>query len=175
MLTAEERERILEAASPRLGTVLRFLYATGTRVSEAVGVRLSDCKESGEIVLVRITGKGNKEREVRITRFLLEEIRTVYEGEAYLFETSGGKPLRREYVTHCLHRVAVKAIGRPSFAHALRHSFASETIRRTGKVEGTSRYLGHADPATTLRYYVHESLTNADLKLGTATARISPK
>jgi integrase/recombinase XerD len=166
MLTPEEREKILEAATPRLGCVLKFLYATGARVSEAVGVRLSDCNESGEIVLVRLTGKGNKEREVRVGRELVEEIRTIYEGETYLFETNGGKPLRREYVTHCLHRVALKAIGRPSFAHALRHSFASETIRRTGKVEGTSRYLGHADPATTLRYYVHESLTNADLDLG---------
>ncbi len=32
-------------------------------------------------------------------------------------------------------------------------------------IVGTSRYLGHADPATTLRYYVHESLTNMDLDL----------
>jgi integrase/recombinase XerD len=166
MLTPEEREKILESSSPRLGCILKFLYATGARVSEAVGVRISDCTEVGEIVLVRLTGKGNKEREVRVGRELALEIRAVYEGEIYLFETSGGKPLRREYVTHCLHRVALKAIGRPSFAHALRHSFASETIRRTGKVEGTSRYLGHADPATTLRYYVHESLTNADLELG---------
>jgi integrase/recombinase XerD len=166
MLTPEEREKILACSSSRLGCILKFLYATGARVSEAVGVRLSDCTEVGEIVLVRLTGKGNKEREVRVGRELLEEIRAVYDGETYLFETSGGKPLRREYVTHCLHRVALRSIGRPSFAHALRHSFASETIRRTGKVEGTSRYLGHADPATTLRYYVHESLTNADLELG---------
>ncbi len=157
MLTSEEREKILEAATPRLGCILKFLHATGARVSEAVGVRLSDCTEVGEIVLVRLTGKGNKEREVRITREFVEEIRAVYDGEAYLFETNGGKPLRREYVTHCLHRIALKAIGRPSFAHALRHSFASETIRRTGKVAGTSRYLGHADPATTLRYYVGSS------------------
>lgn len=166
MLTPEERGKILEAASRRLGCVLKFLYATGARVSEAVGVRLTDCTENGEIVLVRLTGKGNKEREVRVGRELVLEIRAAYGGEDYLFETGGGKPLRREYVTHCLHRIALKAIGRPSFAHALRHSFASETIRRTGKVEGTSRYLGHADPATTLRYYVHESLTNADLELG---------
>ncbi len=165
MLTPEERGKILGAASRRLGCVLKFLYATGARVSEAVGVRLSDCKESGDIVLVRLTGKGNKEREVRVARGLIGEIRAAYGGEAYLFETRGGKPLRREYVTHCLHRIALRTIGRPSFAHALRHSFASETIRRTGKVEGTSRYLGHADPATTLRYYVHESLTNGDLEL----------
>ena len=165
MLTPEERGKILEAASLRLGCVLKFLYATGARVSEAVGVRLSDCTEAGEIVLVRLTGKGNKEREVRVGLGLVLEIRAAYGGEEYLFETGGGNPLRREYVTHCLHRIALKAIGRPSFAHALRHSFASETIRRTGKVEGTSRYLGHADPATTLRYYVHESLTNADLEL----------
>jgi integrase/recombinase XerD len=166
MLSPEEREKILAASSRRLGCVLQFLYATGARVSEAVGIRLTDCTDNGEIILVRLTGKGNKEREVRIGRELFEEIRAVYQGENFLFETSGGKPLRREYVTHCLHRVALRSIGRPSFAHALRHSFACETIRRTGKVEGTSRYLGHADPATTLRYYVHESLTNGDLELG---------
>jgi site-specific recombinase XerD len=108
MLTPEEREKILACSSSRLGCILKFLYATGARVSEAVGVRLSDCTEVGEIVLVRLTGKGNKEREVRVGRELLEEIRAVYDGETYLFETSGGKPLRREYVTHCLHRVALQ-------------------------------------------------------------------
>jgi len=129
MLSPEERERILEAASPRLGCVLKFLYATGSRVSEAVGVRLSDCAEAGEIVLVRLTGKGNKEREVRVGRDLIEEIRAVYGGEEYLFETGGGKPLRREYVTHCLRRVALKAIG--VFCQADFPGFTTRASRKT--------------------------------------------
>ncbi len=111
---------------------------------------MSLSEEAGGIALIRITGKGNKEREVRIARRLHEELRDEYTGSVYLFETRGGRPLRREYVTHELRRVAIRAIERHTFAHALRHSFASETIRQTGKVEGTRRYLGHSDPATTV-------------------------
>jgi len=48
-------------------------------------------------------------------------------------------------------------------AHALRHSFATAMIARTGKVQGTSEYLGHADPSTTLRFYVHEALNDSEL------------
>lgn len=165
MLTPGELAALRNAATPRLRTLIDFLRATGCRISEAVGVRFSDCKDSGAVVLVRVLGKGLKERIVKIRPALFEEIRGVYQGEEYLFETQGGKPLRREYATHELERLGSRILGRKVFAHALRHTFASDTIRRTGKVEATSRYLGHSDPAVTLRFYVHESLEDVDLGL----------
>jgi hypothetical protein len=62
-------------------------------------------------------------------------------------------------------RASKRSIGRMMGAPVLRHSFATSTIERTGKVQGVSEYLGHADPATTLRYYVHEDLNDSDLGL----------
>ena len=165
MITPLEFEVILGSSSPHMYFIIQFLYATGVRISEAVGIQLSDCKELGDIVLIHIAGKGNKDREIRITQDLFDDIITEYQGHTYLFETANGRPLCREYVTHQIHRIALRAIGRSTFAHALRHSFASETIKRTGKIGGTSRYLGHSDPATALRYYGREKLTNRDLNL----------
>jgi len=51
-------------------------------------------------------------------------------------------------------------------AHVLRHSRATDLIERTGKVKGVSRMLGHASEATTLRYYVKQSLTEEELTEG---------
>jgi site-specific recombinase XerD len=164
MLKPEELAALKKAASVRLRLVIDFLRVTGTRVSEACGIHLAECTERGELVFIRVLGKGNKERTVRIGRALFEDICTEYRGSLYLFETRGGKPLRREYVTHEIAKVSRRAIGRATFAHALRHTIASETIK-SGKIQGTSLYLGHSDPAITLRYYVHESLDDADLGL----------
>ena len=61
-----------------------------------------------------------------------------------------------------IERPGKRALGRMAGAHALGYSTAA-LISRTSKVQAVSEYLGHADPATTLRFYVHESLTDAEL------------
>jgi site-specific recombinase XerC len=62
-----------------------------------------------------------------------------------------------------IERASKQTLGRMVGAHALWHSFATAMIGKTGKVQAVSEYLGHADPATTLRYYVHEALTDEEL------------
>ena len=57
-------------------------------------------------------------------------------------------------------------LGRSVTAHVLRHFRATDLIERTGKVKGVSRMLGHASEATTLRYYVKQSLTEEELSEG---------
>jgi len=127
-----------------------------------IGIRLSDCKVNGGVT-IEVIGKGGKARKVRIPRKLYDEIRTTFDGKKWLFETENGSPYDRSYISHMIERQSKRAIGRMVGTHALRHSAATALISKTNKVQAVSEYLGHSDPATTLRFYVHESLTDADL------------
>ena len=91
-------------------------------------------------------------------------IGTTFAGERWLFETENGTQHDRSYISHVIERQSKRAIGKMVGAHALRHSAATVLISRTNKAQAVSEYLGHSDPATTLRFYVHESLTDADLR-----------
>ena len=81
----------------------------------------------------------------------------------YLFETSGGRPFSRIYVSERVHKLAREVLGRRLGAHSLRHSFATRQIRRTGKIEGVSAYLGHSSPSITMAFYCHERLEDDEL------------
>jgi len=163
-ITPDEYDRVLAACKgPKQEQIIKFLWMTGCRVSEMTGIRLNDCKVEETKTTIRITGKGNKERFIRIPRALFDEIREVFSGDYYLFETRNGKHYHRSYVSNQIAKVSKRAIGRSVRAHALRHSFATRQIRRTNKIEAVSRYLGHSTPAITMSYYVHESLDDGEL------------
>ena len=162
LLTPAEVVTLLSALSSRGQGFVRFLYATGCRISEAVGVRLTDCQVNGGVT-VEVTGKGGKARKVRLARELFDELRATFNGSTWLFETSKGNPYPRTYVSAVIERASKRALGRMVSAHALRHSFATSMIAKTGKVQAVSEYLGHADPSTTLRYYTHEALNDSEL------------
>lgn len=163
-MDSSEYERVLSACrGDRQAMIIRFLWTTGARVSEMIGIRRSDWQIEEERVLLRVTGKGSKERVLRIPRDLFDEIRDVFRGEEWLFETGNGRPYNRTYVSNQVARVTKRAIGRSLRAHSLRHSFATRTIRTTGKIEATSRYLGHSSPSITMQFYCHESLDDGEL------------
>jgi integrase/recombinase XerD len=162
MLTAAEVGTLLAALSPRGQGFVRFLYATGCRISEATGVRLTDCHDNGGVT-IEVTGKGSKARKVRLSRSLFDELRRTFNGSTWLFETGKGNRYPRTYVSAMIERASKRALGRMVSAHALRHSFATSMIAKTGKVRAVSEYLGHADPSTTLRYYSHEALNDSEL------------
>jgi integrase/recombinase XerD len=162
MLTPEEVGELIQRLSAKGRLFVRFLYATGCRVSEMIGVRFPDCKVNGGVT-IEVVGKCGKARKVRIPRKLYDEIRATFGGKRWLFETENGTQYDRSYISHMIERQSRRAIGRMVGAHALRHSAATALISKTNKVQAVSEYLGHADPATTLRFYVHETLTDAEL------------
>lgn len=112
---------------------------------------------------VPVIGKGNKERMLRIRAALFDAIRAEFKGGTYLFETAGGKPFRRTYVSGRVAKLAWDVLARRLGAHCLRHSFATRQIRRTNKVQAVSTYLGHSSTAITMNYYVHEHLDDDEL------------
>ena len=165
LLRLADVQRLMEGASDRTGLMVQFLFSTGLRVSELCGIKLTDLKERDHYHQVRVLGKGQKERKLKVDKRLVERARETFGGRRYLFETKGEKPYYRQYVSAEIVKAGRKILGRSISAHTLRHSFATLKIARTGKIKGVSEYLGHSSTAITLDMYVHEELSMQDLEL----------
>ena len=165
VVTPEERARLFVALPLKVRLIAETLYQTGARVSEIVGLRRERVKVNGNAEL-RLFGKGSKERQATITLELYMRILQEFPEGEYLFTTREGNPFARSYVTREINRASRRVLGRKSGAHVLRHSRATDLIESTGKVKGVSRMLGHASEATTLRFYVKQSLTEEELSDG---------
>jgi integrase/recombinase XerD len=170
VLSIPEVVRILENpgdAGPREirdTAMLEFLYATGLRVSELISVACGDLDE-GEC-LVRVVGKGNKERIVPVGDVAVASVRRYVKevrgqiarrdrsGDA-LFLSMRGRPLTRYAVWKIIRQHAVQAgIERPVSPHTLRHSFATHLLEGGADLRSVQELLGHADISTT-QIYTH--------------------
>jgi len=164
ILTPGEERASLARMTPRDMALFMFLMATGARISEALNIKLDDCKQDGNMVRVPLFGKGGKMREVRIDSALFSDIVAVYgPTSSWLFQTSGGKPVLRDYAFRRVSSAVMKATGKHFSPHGARHTFATRAIERTGKLKAVSEYLGHASASITLDMYVHETLDDAEL------------
>lgn len=164
-----ERRALLLGLPLRVRLIVRFLYASGTRVSEALGVKRTDCIQDGEGFTVRLHGKGRKERLVRIPARLKGEIDAVFGERAqggtplFLFETLEAKPYSRTYVWREVARAARRVLGRKISPHDMRHSRATDLYRATHNLKGVRDLLGHNSITTTEACYVTDGLTDAEL------------
>ena len=143
--------------------LLLFLYNTGARVSEALGVRVNDLNLT-QPKQVRLHGKGRKDRLVplwRDTAKVLLQLPTVREGKAgdLVFRNLRGDSLTRDGVAYILHKYvamaaqAVPALGQQRITpHGMRHSCAVALLQAGTDVTVIRDYLGHASIATTSRY-----------------------
>lgn len=167
VLTEEERRRLLtsEAIGKRVRLFMEFLLATGVRVSEATGIRLTDLRREPGFYLVRILGKGSKERTIKAGGKLMGRIFEVFGGTVYLFETKAKNPYDGDYLSDQIRLAGKSLLGRTISAHTMRHTFATAMIRKTRKVKGVSTYLGHSSTSITQDMYVHEELDAEDLDL----------
>jgi integrase/recombinase XerD len=166
ILTASLQTQSKVPGGAGIALVVEFLASTGARISEMLNLTLGDVKKiRGKMQYrARLVGKGQKERPVKISADLYDRIRAHYGGSGYLFD-HGGKPYTRHYISNAIKQGGREYIDREISAHTLRHSFATEKIRKTGKIKGTSEYLGHSSTSTTLDMYVHEELSDEDLDL----------
>jgi len=142
--------------------MLETLYATGLRVSELVGLTLAQI--SLDMGVVRVVGKGNKERLVPIgeesirwvSRYLaIARPALIGDGKSSaLFVTSRRAPLTRQAFWALVKRLGAKA-GIPAKSlspHVLRHAFATHLLNHGADLRVVQLLLGHADIATTTIY-----------------------
>jgi integrase/recombinase XerD len=169
VLTVEEIQRLL--ASPTLDdnlvfrdrALLELAYGAGLRVSEWITLGVRDLMlEEG---LVRVFGKGSKERLVPIGRSAIAAV-AVYireqrpklekgEGKGILFLNARGKPLTRMGAWKILRGHVDRAeITKHVSPHTLRHSFATHLLEGGADLRAVQEMLGHSDIATT-QIYTH--------------------
>lgn len=169
VLSITEMERLLAAPSAddplarRDRAILEFAYATGARVTELTRVALRDVLfDDG---LVRLFGKGNKERIVPVGRRALgavalyaHEVRPRIErgkGQGILFLNARGGPMSRVGVWGIIKRCArVAGISKRVTPHTLRHTFATHLLEGGADLRAVQEMLGHADLSTT-QVYTH--------------------
>jgi integrase/recombinase XerD len=165
IITPDEMDALMAGSSERLSLIMTFLWNTGLRISEALGIKYEDCRQTGDVITIRVLGKGNKEREIRISASFYEKIREEFRGEKYLFESSQtkGNALHDRNVDKEIRRIGKRILRRTLSPHMFRHSFATRMIASTGKIKGVSQYLGHSTTAITMDLYVHERMNNTDL------------
>ena len=166
VLSVAEVEKLLEPASEeplamRDRALLEFAYATGARVSEVVGVKLQDLVyEEG---LVRVFGKGAKERVVPIGRRALgavalyaREVRPSLDrgkGKGVLFLNARGTPLSRVGAWGIIKQAARRAgLTNRVTPHTLRHTFATHLLEGGADLRAVQEMLGHVDLSTTQLY-----------------------
>jgi integrase/recombinase XerD len=168
-LTESDVESLLDAPdiSTSLGmrdkTMLEVLYATGLRVSELTGLTLTQVNlRQG---LVRVTGKGNKERLVPLgaesvewlQRYLKESRPDLVKNKTpdVIFPNRRGETMTRQAFWYLIKRYAqVAGITKPLSPHVLRHAFATHLLNHGADLRVVQMLLGHSDISTT-QIYTH--------------------
>jgi integrase/recombinase XerD len=171
-LGVDEVRRLLAAArgdeppALRDAALVELLYATGARISEAVGATVDDLDLDARGI--RLHGKGGRTRVVPVGRPAVEAVgaylvrarpallahrRTVRGREHALFRNARGGPLTRQGAWEILRRVADRAgLAEHVSPHTLRHSFATHLLDGGADVRVVQELLGHASVTTTQLY-----------------------
>ena len=146
-----------EWVSARDTAVMTLMYGCGLRISEALGLR-GDVLPIREVL--RIRGKGNKEREVPVLPAARDAVMTyallcphVLRPNMPLFRGIRGGALNPRQVSGVMARARAQ-LGLPASAtpHAMRHSFATHLLNAGGDLRAIQELLGHASLSTTQAY-----------------------
>ena len=147
--------------------ILELFYASGLRLSELVGTNLEDVNLSSR--LVRVRGKGGKERIVPFNRTAAGSMRTYLPDRERLLRSTGADGDRTAelalFVNYRGGRLSTRSVGRlvrryvlqsstrlGISPHALRHSFATHLLERGADLRAIQELLGHSRVSTTQRY-----------------------
>jgi integrase/recombinase XerD len=143
--------------------MLAMLYATGMRASEIAGLAVTDV--NANVGVIRVMGKGAKERIVPVAREALDLLARYLQARAQLppgqgdgkalFLSRSGRKLAREDIFRIVRKYALRSGVRGNVTpHTLRHAFATELLSHGADLRSVQEMLGHVDIATT-QIYTH--------------------
>ena len=138
--------------------LLELMYATGLRVSELAGLKVSDINRRQQTL--RVIGKGNKEREVPYGEeadIWLSRWLDVRKAESSFLFPSRGSHITRQTLWQCVNSYAKQAVIYPlPSPHVLRHAFATHLLNHGADLRVVQTLLGHEN-ITTTEIYTHVS------------------
>jgi integrase/recombinase XerD len=170
VLSPESVEKLLAAPLPgdrfflRDRALLETLYATGSRASEVVGLKLADLHLDSSFC--KCFGKGNKQRVVPLGKPAIKALAGYLEGQRgqlvratidapWVFVSRGGKGLTREMLWVLVKKYVRRAgLNTRVSPHTLRHSFATHLLAGGADLRTVQELLGHANIRTT-QHYTH--------------------
>jgi len=164
-LTEDELSKLISASqfSKRDCAIIELLYSSGLRRSEAVSLNVGDIDFYGAVV--RVMGKGSKERIVPVTKNALQAIKdyllerkTPVQSQEPLFLNKNRTRLSGHGLSLILKKTSLKSnILRKITPHEIRHSFATHLLNHGCDIRSLQEMLGHKNIATT-QTYTHVSL-----------------
>lgn len=159
VLEVEEARKLVDQTKDRtIRLMVSFLVRTGARVSEMLGLKLSDLGTPKDgLVPVRVLGKGGKERTIHVKSDFVQRLRTHFRGTTWLFEHNG-RPYNRVSVTNRIKHESLLVLGKQVSAQNLRHTWAAIQIKRGRSVSAVAALLGHSNPGLTARMYPDAAL-----------------
>lgn len=179
-MTANEQEALLRQPNPRYPTgernrlMLSLMLNAGIRLSEATALQWRDLDLNSGKLLVR-QGKGAKDRTLwvgdsdlgMLQRWRDRQAQTVAGSPRHVFTTLDGNPVSGRYVQQMVKRYAAKAkIEKNVHPHVLRHTFATDLYRETGRIRLVQKALGHSDLSTTMIYtHIYDEEIEEAMKL----------
>ena len=156
-LDEEEQFALIKSArNLRDKALIMTILSSGLRASEILNLKEDDLYRRSLIVS---RGKGGKPRVTFIDPLTEKSIREYHHkremDSVFIFTNSFGKPLSRQYLSRMISETALRAgIKKRVSAHTLRHSFATNMLRKGARIEDVQPLMGHSNISTT-RLYMH--------------------
>lgn len=167
-LTTEEVDRLLDTAADkgqyaaRNRALFELIYSSGLRRNEATGLKIADVDYINGVV--KVLGKGNKERYVPVTDEALKAIKDYLstrpnpQPQDALFLNKNGTPLTGDGLAYIFKHLAIwSGVARKISPHSLRHSFATHLLNNGCDLRSLQEMLGHKSLSAT-QVYTHVSL-----------------
>jgi integrase/recombinase XerD len=156
VLDREEAHRLIGLIRcPAVHMCATMMYSCGLRISEALGLQVTDIDSQRMVVVVR-AGKGNKDRHVPLPQRTLELLRAYwrsYRPQTCLLVTKDGRLLTVHRVRYFLKKALKQSGIRKSVScHTLRHSYATNLMEQGVDVRAIQCLLGHRSLKTTTLY-----------------------
>lgn len=159
--------------------MLELMYSSGLRVSELVGLQLNQLNQN--LGMLRLVGKGNKERVVPVGEEALHWLQSYLKdarselvknvSDEAVFLSSRGKAISRQAFWQNIKRYLLKAGVKTAFSpHSLRHAFATHLLNHGADLRTVQMLLGHSSLSTT-QIYTHV----AQARLAVLHARHHPR